>query len=160
MGELETTSLLELGWLFTFSYRQMGYRVSSNTTSKPIQQPLSEHKTGLVDTFEDQQPEDSRAHPWHSSQMFVPLPHPTDSGEKIWDRAGVLEAALKSPRVSLQGTNQHHGQQGWRWQLRTACAANQHVLQVLRQTGSTDPASKKQHRDDRTLSSRGLLALS
>lgn len=31
VGELETTSLLELGWLFTFSYRQMGYRVSSNT---------------------------------------------------------------------------------------------------------------------------------
>lgn len=92
--------------------------------------------------------------------MFLLLPHPTDSREEIWDKAEVLEAALKSLRVSLQGTNQHHGQQGWRWQLRTACTANQHVLQVLQQTDSTDPASKKQHRDVRSFSSHGLLALS
>lgn len=68
----------------------------------------------MVDTSEDQQPEDSHAQPWHSSQEFLPPPHPTDSGEEMWDKAGVLEAALKALRVSLQGTAQHHGQQGWR----------------------------------------------
>lgn len=32
----------------------------------------------------------------------------------MWDKAGVLEAALKALRVSLQGAAQCHGQQGWR----------------------------------------------
>lgn len=44
---------------------------------------------------------------WHASQMPLPLPHPTDSGVEICDRAGVSRqpySPLSQPRGSKHGS--------------------------------------------------------